>query len=795
MKRHFTELCIILMVALAIGSSAEKMPPAKDAEQESAIPGQIIIPANPQPVEQRAAEELARYLSIVTGEDNFLIIGESAERDSGNALIVGRTKENLKQFNPDSWPQDTIYIGYGSADGDIAIIGQGRQGTLFAAYQFLGDLGCRWYLPDNVFPDDEFVPRNRVISLPTKPRKHTPSFHERGWHAVPASPGTWKAHYNDWAVRNGLNTLRGSPQFDYGPERGHGLEFRGGHALPSLVPSADFEGTRETFAAHPEWYPLVDGERVWQYKDGRPVQVCVSNPEVVKKAARGIIAYLREHPHCYRFSLGHSDEPTYWCECEACRTLDGPSSRWKKNDLYDAYGVRSPTGPGPMSTRWFHFVNQVAAIVGKEFPDKYISTLAYGSTVAPPRGDDWSLESNVLIEMAHGDGVCHLHEYDDSDCPPNAAFHKWLGGWVGTGNPVVIWEYPPQGGNFDIPAGFLRRYAQLIKYTHTRGLTGWSGEGQGTWAGSGLWQYLKARLLWDVDTDVDALTNEFCHDMYGAAAGTMETFYAEFEREISSLPGHPVWGAWTPQLGPDALVRLNGILAGAVEEADSPRAVRSVMMMRVAMNALVLAWLENKDNVTRASELPYDYAAVKKETLDWIEEYQVPVTDPWRDRLSQNTYRPPLEALTGRVLLDLSEGWRFRTDPDKVGLASGWHRAPSADGSEWRDIRVDGYWTEQGIDFHGAGWYVVKIDVPKDATGTLWLLFGMIDGEADLWINGEAAGSMPGDPWDKSKAFDVTKFVQPGDAALLVVRVQKDRYAAGFNEGVRLVLAGDVGAR
>jgi len=775
---------IILMVAFAANSSAETM------TVRQMIPNQIIIPSEPQPVERRAAEELARYLGIVTGKDNIPITGETADRAPGAALVVGRTKENLEQFKPDSWPQDTIYIGYGSTKGDIAIVGQGRQGTLFAAYEFLRDLGCRWYLPDNVFAHDEFVPRNQTNPLPTKPRKHTPSFFERGWHPAPASPGTWKAHLHDWAVRNGLNAFRGSPEFTYGPERGFGLGLRAGHALPALIPSADFAGTQETFAAHPEWYPLVDGKRVWQYTDGRPVQVCTSNPEVVKKTADGIIAYFREHPHCYRFSLGHSDEPTWWCECDNCRALDGSSSRWKKNDRYDAYGERSPAGPGPMSTRWLLFLNQVAAIVANEFPDKYISTLAYGSIVAPPPGDDWSLEPNVLIEFAHGDGVCHLHDYTDPTCPPNAVFTKWLNGWVAAGNPVVLWEYPPQGGNFDIPAGFVRKYTELIKLTSEQRLKGWSGEGQGTWAGSGMWQYLKARLLWDVNADVDALIEEYCRDVYGEAANAMLTYYEAFEKELNSIPNHPVWGAWHALLDPAALVRLNNLLRNAGDQADSPRAERSVMMMRVAMNALILAWLEHKDNASRAAELPYEYSVIREETLDWLKQYDAPVTDRWRDRLTKTNYQPPLEALGGDVLVDLAGGWRFRTDPEDAGIDSGWHENPLSSGEQWRDIGVEKYWTEQGIDYHGVGWYANTLDVPPATEGSLWLLFGMIDGDADLWIDGRQVGSTSADPWDKPKAFNVSKFVKPGERAQVVMRLKKDLYAAGINDGVRLVSVG-----
>jgi hypothetical protein len=604
------------------------------------VPRAVIYPSISTTAETHAAIEVGAFLGLVLGQAIPLSKDNQAHPPC-RALQVGGTVDNLSVHDPTNWLPDTIYIGYGPGTNDIALIGEGPQGTLFAVHEFLRDLGCRWYFPDHIYPENEFIPSNPSPTLPTVPKSHTPSFHERGWHPALVSLGVWFNAMTDWAIRNGLNALRPGSEFDYGSARGHGLKFRGGHTLPTLIPSGDFPGTDAAFAAHPEWYPLVGGVRVKQYPDGRPVQATLSEPGVVTEVATLINDYLTLNPDAYRFSLSPADEPTYWSEIAGDIAMDGVNSTWSVNNIFDAFGVRSRSGPGPMSTRWALFLNQVADVVAVAHPGRSLSTFAYASTVAPPRDAGWTLRPNIMIEYAFGDGLCLLHAADDPTCPQNAAMNEWLTGWMTNGNSTLFYDYPPSGRELDAPSGFTRRYAALIAYTHGLGLTGWSGEGQGSWTGSGLWNYLKARLLWDVNEDVDALIDEYCNDVYGAAAGSMTNYYDRFEVEIDALPDHSVFGGWTGQLRADAIVRLYDILIQANAEAVSARSIRSVMMMRVAMNALILHWLEA--NPYERHTMPYDYETIRAETLQWITDFQVPVNDLWRDALVAGGYQPPTD--------------------------------------------------------------------------------------------------------------------------------------------------------
>ena len=744
----------------------------------------IIVPADAQPAERHAGAELAAYLARITGR-GLPVLTEGAERPAGRALIVGRTKSNLQAHDPDDWPDDTIYIGYG--DGDIVIIGQGNQGTLFAAYEFLRDQGCRWYMP---ISSAEFAPHRERLNLSAEPRRHTPSFVERGWHPTPASGGVWNGHFYPWFVRHGLNATSPSSIVTYPAEYGYGRHIRKGHTLIVLIPSGDHPRRPEVFAAHPEWYPLFNGKRVYEYKDGRPVQACLSNPQVAPEAARHVIDYFRKNPDCRRFSVSHNDEPSYWCECDACRAMDSPGSTWKANDIYDAYGRRSKSGPGPMSDRYVTFINRVAKIVARACPGKYISFFAYGSTIAPPRRKGWKLEPNVVIEYAYGDGICLRHAMDDPDCQANADFKNWLAGWVGSGNPVIVYDYPPSGGNFNVPSGFTRRYGQYVRFAKRIGVQGWGGEGQGTWAGSGLCHYIKARLLWDADADVDALVREFCRDLYGSAAGVMQEFYDTLDRRLQELPDHVIWGSWIRQLDQTTVDKLNGLLAKAQGLADTPPTIKHVTMIRVAMKSLVLARMAADPEMQKKPKLFESYRKLSGETLKLHKQISEPlpitVTGPWEDKL-KGVYRPPFEALGGEELLTLPMVWRFRMDGRDEGLKAGWHDGPDTRAEPWRDIRVDDYWTEQGIKYHGAAWYATRLAVPTGAKGRLWLLFEVLDGDAEIWIDGKSAGKMPGDPWDKPKAVEVTSLLTGGGESRLVVRVFKNMYAAGIAKPVRLM--------
>ena len=131
-------------------------------------------------------------------------------------------------------------------------------------------------------------------------------------------------------------------------------------------------------------------------------------------------------------------------------------------------------------------------------------------------------------------------------------------------------------------------------------------------------------------------------------------------------------------------------------------------------------------------------------------------------------------------------------DPQDVGQAEKWYE-PSV--SFPQKIKVPGAWNAQGVGipadrpipeagiygegndfsrlfhvFPGPAWYRRSITVPAHWQGkTLWLKFGGVHRNADVWLDGRHLGTHIG--YLTSFKYDVSPLVKPGQTAVLVVRV------------------------
>ena len=177
----------------------------------------------------------------------------------------------------------------------------------------------------------------------------------------------------------------------------------------------------------------------------------------------------------------------------------------------------------------------------------------------------------------------------------------------------------------------------------------------------------------------------------------------------------------------------------------------------------------------------------------------------WRTYFAGRAYGQPreysqFEQATGAYRL--SNGWRFRPDPDKRGTKENW-QAGDSDDTEWAAIGVDSHWKDQpwgadwraahdGKDFQGIGWYRLRFSMPDglDAEGRrIHLFFGAIDSAAEIWLNGKnaAARSFSGNAWQEPFEVDVTDALRPGQPNTLAVRVDYVKGAGGIWKPVWLV--------
>lgn len=140
-------------------------------------------------------------------------------------------------------------------------------------------------------------------------------------------------------------------------------------------------------------------------------------------------------------------------------------------------------------------------------------------------------------------------------------------------------------------------------------------------------------------------------------------------------------------------------------------------------------------------------------------------------------------------ILDLSKGWNFTITLADIGYLRGDEFWPRAD---WKPIRTDDYWQNQGYRTHGFAWYETKFVVPASAKGRkLLLTFGGVAGDRPVLIMSKDGGNIfkylchvgIGEPWQ----FDMTEYFNPDGPTLVYVRIPSRKGPAGIYNGVRLL--------
>ncbi len=123
------------------------------------------------------------------------------------------------------------------------------------------------------------------------------------------------------------------------------------------------------------------------------------------------------------------------------------------------------------------------------------------------------------------------------------------------------------------PLPITRKLARDMPLMKKWGVIGFFDEARNQWAESGITtKYVRARLEWDADAEVDGILNDFFSHWYGAAAGPSKAFWDELEGALESTPllGHE--DRILPYMYTPALMEKLGVyLAAAEKQAGDER--------------------------------------------------------------------------------------------------------------------------------------------------------------------------------------------------------------------------------
>jgi hypothetical protein len=353
---------------------------------------------------------------------------------------------------------------------------------------------------------------------------------------VPVNPG--------WKMPEKISELQ-NPDF----EMRHWGDYTFDHARPLLAGSIRM-GFHHAFGSiyspkkyaetDPDVYPLIEGKRRVPSVESVHTagwQPCVGNPKVQDIAVKHVLDTFEKNPHMASVSLSVNDGAGNHCTCVRCTSMDA-------TDVFT-----DPLKPN-LSDRYFRFYNKVMKRVLEVNPNAYIAVLGYGPCGRPPH--ETKIHDRIVVFISTGadpgqfksaGGASSLYHYHLDNAYP------------------TIRHYP------HMIARYLRESPGL-------GGMGYYAQVEHCWAAGGPKAYVLAHLLWDVDSDVDGLLDQYMRLAFGERAMAAMRAYFDlweeiYDRETKDHHPYKTIGGW----GSNHLKKFNYLKWDDLQFMDAAMAI------------------------------------------------------------------------------------------------------------------------------------------------------------------------------------------------------------------------------
>jgi len=456
----------------------------------------ISLPTKASVCEKFAAEELSKYIKQIAGVS--LKIQEETEALANSVRIAGG-REELDGYRITVTPDQ------------ILLQGTTERAALYAVYQLLKDMGCRWFYIGSL---GEVVPERDTIELSLGQKTENASFPER---SVMLAYAHYYNQFDQWIDLCGkfkINNIciygqpkqwwltEGKDHLGEIAKRGIILEW-GGHLMPSLVP-------RELFQEHPEYFRLdPSGQR-------NAEQNFCPRSEGINILRKNFREYLKNMDDFRYFHIWADDiMGGGWCNCPQCRGF-------------------SPAEQNLLA------VNALAEILSLERPESFVANLAYHDTLTPVQ--KIRPQQNIFLMHAPRER-CYAHAINDPGCRRNR--EEYLPQWRGqyslfggkNSNTIHCFEYytdaildrqmqPPQ---INVIPSDARYYRDLAVSVFQNLIVAFR-----NWHSPPLSLLIFAEAAWNADIAGEAVLEDFCRCYYGEKlAPLMADYYRQVEQSMN----------------------------------------------------------------------------------------------------------------------------------------------------------------------------------------------------------------------------------------------------------------------
>lgn len=503
----------------------------------------IVLNASASESEKWAAAELQHWLYEISGE--FLPLHRSDMNTADARIVIGYNDEVKTKTGAAAPLEKDEAFHYFSSGKDIFIYGGKQRGTMYGVFAFLeNEFGCRWYTPRVTV-----IPKKQKLVFENYDFKSSPGIRVRNDFYFEAFDPTW-------AARNKMNG-----RMDFVQQPGGIEAYWSVHTFYPLMPPSEF------FAKHPEYFSLINGKRVHEVEKNNHkqlAQLCLSNKDVLKIMTDRIRQKMRTSPEYMIYDVSQNDYYNQ-CECDKCQAIV------KKE--------------GAESGLMIWFVNQVAEAVEKEFPDKYIGTLAYQYTRTPPK--NIKPRQNVVVRLCPIE-ACVAH--DLKSCDLNKSFLDDLQTWAKISPHLYIWDYVVNFNHYVMPYpnfAVLQPNIKTFRDNKSIGIMEQAAYQSRGGEFSELKAYLIAKLLWNPEANTNEVIDDFIHGYYGRSGSYIREYFDLAQNLVSASTHMKIGIQPSDKLFTNEFVNKSMQLFNeALKVADN-----EVIVDRVQMAALPLYYL------------------------------------------------------------------------------------------------------------------------------------------------------------------------------------------------------------
>lgn len=522
-KRHWLldkllTVSLIFAVALSVSISFSSQLPAR-ADTWAGWDAISTIYYNPaqedthNPFLHTAAQELRTYLQQMSGRSWTVVTGSSP---APPAIYLNVNPAQLSFYG------DEAFRLVVDANG-ITITGKTAIAVRWGAYYLLDEkLGVRWFFKS---PSWTIVPAN-LSNLSDTIEIHEPDFF---WRAIEClnSMIVNPSELSDWYMHN---KMLGAAWY----ASGHGSDAIVAHQFGTLSQSefedniAAFLPSGKTWGNTP-WNPAVGGDRQLN-----PTNLSVKQWSIdyVNSQLDVLLSGGSRYPddlYLKGASLSPNDGQGWWPPYEQAEDPFMHDSTLLTND-------------------YFAMLSAVADSISTGHPDYFVGSYSYADI------------SDLITEVMSPNAivvVAQTFSYSDNINSERFIAAKSSGATVGIYQYLNVW--PWWGGEMSFPS-FLDKVRQ-IKWLRDNGVTYYNAEALDSWGDRGLIYYLVGKMLWDADSDLDALLDDFFTKSFGEAANIIKEYYQTLDssRAITMKQAYSLLSQANSLVGGNELTRVRDL--------------------------------------------------------------------------------------------------------------------------------------------------------------------------------------------------------------------------------------------